>query len=89
MSKWLNAIGLVFGIVGVVLIFKWGPPQPSFELGEPLGLEDNTRLPNGKTVAERDAATLGLKRRHERMSQIGLILIGLSFALQLAGTLMQ
>ena len=26
----LNAIGLVLGMLGVVVIFFWGPPQPSF-----------------------------------------------------------
>ena len=38
MSKWLSTIGLILGIVGVVLIFIWGPPQPSFE-GDKLLLE--------------------------------------------------
>lgn len=27
----LNQIGLLLGMTGVVLIFRWGPPQPSFE----------------------------------------------------------
>jgi hypothetical protein len=35
-EKWLNAAGLVLNMIGVVIIFIWGPPQPSFE-GEAYG----------------------------------------------------
>jgi hypothetical protein len=87
-SKWLNAIGLVFGIIGVVLIFIWGPPQPSFERGAALGLEDNTKLSNGKTVAQNNADIAAREERYKIMSRIGLVLIGLSFALQLWGVWM-
>jgi len=31
MRRWLNVIGLIFGMIGVVIIFVWGPPQPSFQ----------------------------------------------------------
>jgi hypothetical protein len=31
----LNALGLFLGMIGVLMIFIWGPPQPSFE-GEVL-----------------------------------------------------
>jgi len=30
-AQWLSTIGLGFGMLGVVLIFFWGPPQPIFE----------------------------------------------------------
>jgi hypothetical protein len=30
-TQWLNSIGLVFGMAGVVLLFVRGPPQPTFE----------------------------------------------------------
>ncbi len=29
MLAWLNTIGLILGMIGVAMIFKWGPPQPS------------------------------------------------------------
>jgi hypothetical protein len=72
-SKWLNTIGLVFGVVGVVLIFIWGPPQPSFE-GDSLLLESTN-----------EAALAAKKTHYKRMSRIGLALIGLGFVLQLWG----
>ena len=83
LSKWLNAIGLIFGMVGVVFIFRWGPPQPSFERGASFGLEDNTALPNGKTVAQNNAEIAAREAHYKRMSQIGLGFIFLGFLLQL------
>ncbi len=73
-AKWVNTIGLVLGMVGVVMIFKWGPPQPSFE-GDSLLLESTDEK---KLAAE--------KAKYKYLSQIGLALIGVSFALQLCGT---
>ena len=32
----LNTVGLVLGMLGVLIIFIWGPPQPDFE--EHVGL---------------------------------------------------
>jgi hypothetical protein len=28
MLVWLNTIGLILGMIGVFMIFKWGPPPP-------------------------------------------------------------
>jgi len=85
MGKWLSTLGLVFGIVGVILLFFWAPPQPSFERGASIGLEDNTTLPSGKTVAQSNVEIAANEARYRRISRIGLVLIGLSFAFQLAG----
>jgi len=52
-SRLLNTIGLVLGIIGVLFLFVWGPPQPSFEAGVSVGLENATPLDSsGKTVAD-------------------------------------
>jgi hypothetical protein len=51
-AQWLNTIGLVLGIAGVLIIFRWGPPQPDFDEGVSLGLEADNVLANGKKVAE-------------------------------------
>ncbi len=68
---WLNEAGILFATVGGVLIFIWGPPQPSFEPGTVL----YTALrPN----AEQN------KHRHKRMSKIGLGIILAGFAMQAA-----
>jgi hypothetical protein len=77
--KIVNTIGLVLGIVGVVFIFIWGPPQPQLEPGISIGLEDATPIDNtGKTVAENNKEVNNRRRIHEVMSQLGLIFMGLS-----------
>ena len=37
-ARLVNATGLVLGMIGVLMIFIWGPPQPSFE-GDSILLE--------------------------------------------------
>jgi hypothetical protein len=73
-ARWLNTIGLLLGMTGVVILFIWGPP-PSFDEGDYL------------LLANQDAAHVEqvrrLKRQHEIMSDIGLGLIGLGFGAQL------
>ena len=82
----LNSLGLVLGMVGVLVIFIYGPPQPDLEPGVYLGLEDGTPLGNGRTVAEHNTDVLKLRARHSFMSKGGLILVFLGFALQLWAT---
>jgi hypothetical protein len=82
--RWLNTIGLSLGILGVLIIFEWGPPQPSFDEGVAIGLSSDNVLENGKTVTENDADVRRLKHRYEIMSRAGLGLIGLGFVAQLA-----
>ncbi len=82
----LNSIGLVLGMVGLLFIFKFGPPQPNLEPGVGLGLEDGTTMPDGRTVAEHDEDVVKLRARHSRMSKAGLVLVFLGFALQLLAT---
>lgn len=45
LKKWLNAIGLVLGMAGVAVVWRFGWPQPSFEDGVSIFVEDGTRLP--------------------------------------------
>lgn len=86
-SQTANVIGLVLGIVGVVLIFIWGPPQPNLHTGISLGIEDATPIDDtGKTVADHNREVEALRRRHIILSRLGLALIGLGFAFQLAAT---
>jgi hypothetical protein len=85
MRRWLNVIGLIFGMIGVVIIFLWGPPQPSFQQGVWVGLNPGTRLQDrgGKTVAEIDAETAATKTFYQHMSQLGLVFIFIGFGCQL------
>jgi hypothetical protein len=82
----LNTIGLLINIAGVALLFRFGPPQPTFEEGVGLGLEDGTPLKDGRTVAEHNVAMRKVKRQHEKWSRLALLLIIFGFALQLSAT---
>ena len=33
-ARWLNTVGLLLGMAGVVILFIWGPPQPNFIEGD-------------------------------------------------------
>jgi hypothetical protein len=74
----LNSAGLMLGILGVVLIYEWGPPQPSYELGRYIRLEQSV------AIAQEELALLKQKAVAWSMSAIGLGLIGLGFVFQLA-----
>ncbi len=82
-AQWLNTIGLVLGIAGVLIIFRWGPPQPDLDEGEKIELDTATVLQDGTRVSDLEEARRRLKRRHEIMSRVGLGLIGLGFGAQL------
>lgn len=72
----LNSVGLVLGILGVAVIYEWGPPQPSYEAGRYRELERNT-------ITE-DELRLAMQRMAAwHMSAIGLGFIGLGFLFQL------
>lgn len=79
-----NMIGLVLNIIGVAIIFIWGPPQPSFEGSPPLVLEDNTLLTNGLRAKEEQEAKRKQKNRHKLYSSLGILLILLGFVFQCA-----
>lgn len=74
-------------MLGVVLLFIFGPPQPTLESGISIGLEDATPIDSsGKTVAQHNVEVAERRRKHSIMSKVGLILIFLGFALQLCAT---
>ena len=65
------------------MLFTWGPPQPSFEIGIGIGLEDNTPIGNTeKTVADHNREVKAKKRLYSRMSKLGLLLIAIGFGFQ-------
>ena len=70
-------------MIGVVLIFIWGPPLPDFDNSVGLGLGENTVLADGTRIADIIATNQRRRRRHQLMSRIGLGLIFLGFAAQL------
>ena len=70
-------------MLGVILIFIWGPPQPSFDEGIAVALDSGTVLRDGTKATDLEETALRQKRWHRAMSAIGLGFIFLGFAVQL------
>jgi hypothetical protein len=83
-AKLLNSLGLVLGMIGVVIIFIWGPPLPDFEESVGLGLSPGTVLADGTRISDIIADNSRRKRKHNFLSRFGLALILLGFAAQFA-----
>jgi hypothetical protein len=62
----LNAAGLVLGMLGVLILFFWGPPQPNFEEGVSLTLMPDDVV-DGRKISDLDRTTRRLRRRHAIM----------------------
>jgi hypothetical protein len=78
----LTALGLLLNVIGTVMLFFFGFPQPDFTEEVGLALEDNTPASNGLTAKE-----YGAKIRHKRlfykiMSYVALSLILIGFVIQ-------
>ena len=84
-ARLLNTVGLLLGMVGVVILFIWGPPQPDLDEGFAIGLSytEDTVFEDGTKPAEHDAKVRKRKRLHQIMSRIGLGLVGVGFFAQL------
>jgi hypothetical protein len=81
-ARALNLAGLVSNMVGVGLVFFYGFPQPDHNEGEPITATAGTRLPDGRTVAERDEEVRKRKRLYRCMSMLALLLMFIGFAAQ-------
>jgi hypothetical protein len=84
----LNEAGLLLAIVGGLIIFRWGPPQPSFQDHQALAIGLGTPLPDGRTVGEVVAERERLQRHCQLMARLGLGLIITGFALQFVAGLL-
>jgi hypothetical protein len=69
----LNLIGLMLNVLGGLVIFIWGPPQPSFEKEDAVAWDNPAH----------ELKVAVLERRYKIMSRIGLGLIIVGFILQL------
>ncbi len=76
-SSTINSIGLIFDIVGVVILFYFGPPTLNITRDGykilPFISNDDAETKKNKALAE----------KHDRFSQLGLKLLFLGFAFQL------
>lgn len=85
-SQYITTFGLVLDIIGAYILFFYAWPQPGFDEGVSLGLEDGTILANGKTVAHHNDEMRIQKKNYINISKSALALIILGFVFQLIGT---
>ncbi len=83
MARFLNLVGLVLNFAGALMLFIWAPPQPSFEEGAGLALEDITPLEDGHTVRWHNIQTRKQRLSYSILSRLALALIAIGFLLQL------
>ena len=82
-SDILNSFGLGSDILAGIVLFFFGPPQPSLEEGVGLGLSEGTVLQSGITVSVHNAQVRRLRAKHLMISRVALLLLALGFFLQL------
>ena len=84
-AKCLTTVGLVLDILGVVVVWFFGWPQPRLEPDVSLGLEDGTPIgSNGETVADHNRKIERKRVLYKRAAIVGLLLLLAGFGLQLA-----
>ena len=83
----MELIGLIMGMAGTALAFKFGFPQPDFEESVGLALEDNTPVSNGMTAKQFAEAQRRKRSKYKFMAYVALSLICLGFVMQVISTL--
>jgi hypothetical protein len=83
----MEVVGVVLNILGTILLFFFGFPQPDFDTSVGLAVEDNTPVENGLTARQYDKKIRQKMQKYKRMSYLALSLLLIGFILQLAALL--
>lgn len=75
MSHIISSAGLVLDVIGVAVLFVYGPPQPDFQEDDVVVVTDKAQQIAART----------LKKKFKFRSRIGLLLLISGFLLQLLG----
>ena len=67
-AQHLNALGLLLGMVGVLLLFFWGPPLPEMRGAVGIALQSTTVLADGRRAPGIEEVEKRLRHRHEIFS---------------------
>jgi hypothetical protein len=83
-SRRLNILGLCLGMLGVIVLFFWGPPQPTLEPGVGLTADEGSVIDKktGKTTPDYNQEIKSKRRLYDWMSKFGLGLVGAGFFFQ-------
>ena len=81
LSSFLNVVGLIFDIMGVLILFYFGPPVIRLTSE---GHEILPYNPMDDSVTRKNRAKY---RKHSRMSKLGMVCILVGFLFQLSATI--
>ena len=79
----IGAIGLLFDIVGVILLFYFGPPTL------PITKDGHLIIPFNQNDEEKQKSNKRLYQKHQMASFIALGLLMIGFVLQFIGSVLQ
>lgn len=78
------AAGLILNMIGVLIVFVFGFPQPDYDAGCCIGLEGGTVIDdNGTTVDDKVKQDQIDKKWHKALSILGLVYLFAGFGFQL------
>ena len=78
----LTAWGLLLNVIGTILLFFFGFPQPDFTEEVGIALEDNTPVGNGLTAKEYGVKVRRKKRIYRIMAYVALLFVLIGFVIQ-------
>jgi hypothetical protein len=78
------AAGLILNMIGVLIVFVFGFPQPDYDAGCSIGLEGGTVIDDkGTAVDDKVKQDQINKKWHKALSILGLVYLFVGFAFQL------
>jgi hypothetical protein len=78
----LNLLGLMANMSGVVIAFRFGYPQPSFDEDTMMAFEGGTIFSDGTSATQNRDEARNRKKLYSRLARLGLLLMFVGFALQ-------
>ena len=76
--------GLILNMIGVLIVFVFGFPQPDYDAGYSIGLEGGAEIDdNGTTVDDQVKQDQIDKKWHKALSILGLVYLFAGFGFQL------
>lgn len=83
----MEIAGLILNILGTIVLFFFGFPQPNHDEDVSLGISEDTIFADGTSVKSIKAATKRKKLLYKGMSSLGMALLLFGFTLQLISLL--
>ncbi len=74
-GKIVDSFGLLFNLIGIILLFRFGFPQPDFKETVGIAMEDYTPVGNGMLAKDFAIMQKKLRNKYKKTSIISLVFI--------------